>query len=81
MTKTSSTGKTTQTREECSAEGCAIMLDQADKTIQSCADIVANLATIRQCARRIRVSRLSQANNPPTMPQITPTMTIVVECS
>ena len=70
MSTTSTTGKTSQTHEECLAEGEATMPDQADKTTPPSADIVANSATMRQSVGRRKVSRLSQADNLPTTPQI-----------
>ena len=79
MSTTSTTGKTSQTHEECLAEGEATMPDQADKTTPPSADTVASLATMRQSVTKRRASRPPQVDNSPTMPQ-TPTMTIMTEC-
>ena len=62
--------KMPETHKKSLAEGGAIMSDQADKTTSSNANVVANLATIRQSVGRRKVSRLSQADNLPTTPQI-----------
>ena len=56
------------------------MLDWADRITPPSADIVASLATMRQCVAKRRVSRPPQVDNSPDTPQ-TPTTTIVAECS